>query len=609
MNKATITKILNKNCWTGAELGKLLFTVMADLYQQNLDGVENPTPLVSFDQLRSMVKTIEIPAEGRIFNGYNDIYSWLCVVNPFANSQEQQFNLRYRTLANYLHTAIMAEDAYNYVSKLPVIMTREQLKQTKAERIQDFLYPEGTPRIEYVVMLMLWGIKYYALQLEEDPDAQNPLTEIKKLYQKQKVTSPIVLKGYNEAVDNGYYTLPDGRRSDQMSKEEWQKTISPALYEAIKYSEEHNGEISPERQEIINRRYRRELQFKFDGLPEGASHALALAEDEDADITTKTEWHYYAEAPEVLCKWEILEDSSITASIYHYLAFPQEDTQKAIEELEDFTTEFKEAVDAVLADMDKLGLYRCVDFPEQVQKPLIDSFTALDFADLFMCNVKAEDLYKLNVYGYKSLAESPAIIFENNNRALNNGVAILEESYTPDYKLRNYKEPVITSSFTNQTLEGFFTDSPDYATNINIVESSRKILIDSYYYLKAYNVLLDLLGDYYGIKEIETFKNPEIENLEAKIDAYNTLIPVLYSEIKDQMYTDKALQIKKLETLKDNFSQIHYKKMEISTEALEKVKAELKDFKAFSKDPDKISGKTDWLTKFLCAVPPEYYKY
>ena len=54
-----------------------------------------------------------------------------------------------------------------------------------------------------------------------------------------------------------------------------------------------------------------------------------------------------------------------------------------------------------------------------------------------------------------------------------------------------------------------------------------------------------------------------IEELSDRIDAFNALVPVLYRRIKDTDYSDKELQAKKLQVLKDYFQPVEYKALAI----------------------------------------------
>lgn len=206
--------------------------------------------------------------------------------------------------------------------------------------------------------------------------------------------------------------------------------------------------------------------------------------------------------------------------------------------------------------------------------------------------ILAEDIYKY-------VEQLPAIMTQKqydqvkgnmemlniNTRAFLNGIAVIQPSNTATRNKNidqngNYIEPKIQSSIKNFSLEAFFTESKDHANNIEIVETSRKTFLNSYYFVISYNYVLKRIAAIYGVKELEAFKM-NIEELSARIDAFNALVPVLYEQIKTSKYGDKELQAKKLQVLKDFFRPVEYASLCVSNERKRQLEDLLKDFKAF----------------------------
>ena len=172
-----------------------------------------------------------------------------------------------------------------------------------------------------------------------------------------------------------------------------------------------------------------------------------------------------------------------------------------------------------------------------------------------------------------------------NTRAFLNGIAVIQPSNTATRNKNidqngNYIEPKIQSSIKNFSLEAFFTESKDHANNIEIVETSRKTFLDSYYFVISYNHVLNRIAAIYGVKELEAFKM-NIEELSARIDDFNALVPVLYEQIKTSKYGSKELCAKKLQVLKDFFRPVEYASLCVSNERKRQLEDLLKDFKAF----------------------------
>jgi hypothetical protein len=159
-----------------------------------------------------------------------------------------------------------------------------------------------------------------------------------------------------------------------------------------------------------------------------------------------------------------------------------------------------------------------------------------------------------------------------------------------------YVEPEIKTALQPFTLEGFFMEAEDYADNIEIAETSRQSLIESYYHVQGYNASLDMIAAYYDVPELTVFKM-NIAVLEDQIDAFNSLVPILYRKIKDTDYTDGELKAKKLQVLKDFFQPVDYKALTIPEENREAAELLLEEFKAFQPE------NSDRFNTLLCVLP------
>ena len=168
--------------------------------------------------------------------------------------------------------------------------------------------------------------------------------------------------------------------------------------------------------------------------------------------------------------------------------------------MEDFKKEFSELVTAMLSDMDKRYFKG-----EKVQT------SKLPVKEWGSTNISWRRLYELDFYGERAKAESDTSIFNANKRALFNGVAIVRPSDLLNKSRRIdeqgfYIEPEIQSSLENFSLEAFFTEAEDYATNIEVMETSRETFLDSYYFIIGYNYTIDRIAAVYDVPELEVFK-------------------------------------------------------------------------------------------------------
>ena len=148
-----------------------------------------------------------------------------------------------------------------------------------------------------------------------------------------------------------------------------------------------------------------------------------------------------------------------------------------------------------------------------------------------------------------------------------------------------YIAPKIRTSFIRHSLQAFFTEAEDFADTIDEVLEGREALLDSYYFIKGYNLAIDLIASSFDIPEIEVFKM-NIRGIEEKIDAFNELVPSLYAQIYDTDYEDAELKQRKLQVLKDFFTPVDYKSLTIPEENIEAAKALFTDFKGFRGDTD-----------------------
>lgn len=599
---ADIKRLLKKKGWTGRELGILELSNMAIMFRQALEGKE-PQPIVEQARFREMINGITDRQQGQIYNGYISIHEWLSIRYNIAQTQLQQAQLQCRTLAAYVTDAIFAEDVYHYIEQLPAIMTEKQYRDAREAGLKKWLYDEdGTERGDSLAALIERGISFYTKQLQTNPAKPNPLKAIRKKYIAEPVKSKLILEGYNEVMGEGYYTIEDGsgRRSDTMTAEEWQEAITtPAMKQALKTTDGSGTEYT---QQIATRRLLERAKVIFEGGTEADADEAQQKKDYERGLATPVKWHYYEEAPADLTKWDIVEAGLMC---FYGGLFCGMDVSEGeyLAELEDFLTEFRELADAIIADIEKLyltGKDPLQPLSAEGREPLKD-IASLPLQDWSSTVFSWGDLYKLDVYGFKKDAEADTTIFDGNKRAILNGIAILRASDLLDRSPRinesgYYVEPDIMHTLSNFTLEAFFPEAEDYADNLEIVETARQTLIESYYHLKGYNYALEIIASFYDVPEIAIFQM-NTSGIEDKIRAFNGLVPILYKKILDTDYEDKELKERKLQVLKDLFQPIDYEALTIPEEKKEAAQQLLVDFKAFQpENANRFDG-------MLCTLP------
>lgn len=593
MARRDITRLLNKKGWTGRELGIIEITNMCVLFRQSLEGKE-PKPLVEQAELRRMLSTITDRQQGMTYNGYIAIHEWLSVKYNIAQTNYQQAQLQYRTLEGYIERATLAEDAYKYMEQLPEIMTQKQYDEFRAERIEAYFKDEdGEERYSNVFNLVERAITYYLHLLQREPKKPNPLKAIRKKYIAQPVKSELIRSRWNEVAGEGYYTIEDGsgRRSDTMTAEEWQDAITtPAMRKALQEMRATDGRGTEYTSRIATQRLLDRSKVIYNGGTEEDADKLQHKKDYEAGLATPVKWHYYEEAPADLTKWDVIEQEFL-------LEFYPTDLDGSGDEysdsnftrsMEDFATEFSELVKAMLSDIDKRFSLGLSDLPLEEWLSTCYSW---------------RQLYEADFYSMREETEEDSQIFAEKPRAIFNGIAILRPSDTIGRSLRinesgDYEEPRLKQSLSNFTLEAFFPDAEEYAENLEIVENARETLVESYYFVKGYNLALELIAKHFDIPDFTVFQL-DISALEEQIAAYNDLVPFLYRRIKDTRYQDAELQAKKLQVLKDLFQELDYKAIQIPEKNIEQAVALFKDFKAFR-------GETgEEFYRLLFTLPPE----
>lgn len=557
-----IKTLLNKKGWTGRELGIIELTNMCVLFKQSLSGVADPKPLVEQGQFQKMLNSITDSYHGKIYNGYISIHEWLKLHYNIRMAHEQQAQLRFRDLSSIITEVMMAEDVYRFEAQLPVIMTQKQYNDEKAKGRKQWLQgDDGDPgRGDSLHAMVCRAVDYYAEQLIKEPSKPNPLKPIRKKYVAEAITSPLIRARYNEAKDNGYWLLEDGtgRRSDQMTDEEWQAAITiPKMTEA---------------------RMRDRASFMYSGMTTSEAEDAQKKKDLEDGLGSLTTWHIYEEFPEDLSKWDVITDLFTVWRIYsEAFEIMNPDPEKYMEDLKDFYAEFREIILLMLKDIDEKwygGKAGLVDLPLEQWDTVCFDWT---------------EIYERDLYGFQAETDRTELLFDKNQKAIFNGIAILQEG---EFNTRHidergyYQQPDISHSSFSESLESFFPESERFAYNLESVESSRESLLDSYYYLKAFNIAIDMIAERFDVPEVEVFKT-DLGRIEAQIEAINELVPLLYMMIQNTMcYYDEQIKKKKLQVLRDIFTPIDWRSIEIPAEDIAQAESLMEGFRAFEKDTD-----------------------
>lgn len=574
-----INRLLKKKGWTGEETGKALIYSLVNDYKQILAGSTDPKPLFPSERIREMLHGFRASASDiEAYNRYIELQNWIKQYQAVANAYFQRFQSSINEFIAVVRAAETAESEYRYIERLPRIMTQKQYDALKAKRIEETLDPDGdgTDAIgDSLLYLIFRAVDYYALQLEREPKKANPLKAVKKRYQKQPETNPAIIAVWNKAQSEGYLQLPDGTRSDEVSKEEWQERLL---------------HFSPDMQ-----RLQAEAEEGLTGLPGSLSYerltkearAAHMGEEPPEKGKSAATWHTYERAPEGLTKWDIIE-AHASGEIFFSEYYPSTESDTAtpedyIADATAFKKEFPELVDAILKALDAMGY----TYGEE-GRPL----SAIPVEEWETTVISWRELYNASFPGFREWVEADTNIFNGDKRALMNGIAILRasdllkgvqgrRSLAIDEE-GNYIEPDGSTAYSDLFgLEKYTPANPESGDSINDIEENRKALEESLHWLIGYDTALQLIAEEIGIADFTIF-SVDIERCLTRTEAVNNLFDMLYQDIAAIDYADKEKKAAKLEALRDVFYPLKTDELAISDGRRKQAAKMLEGLEAFS---------------------------
>ena len=535
----SIKSLLSKKGWTGEEVGKaLIASLLNDIRYQGQEH-ELLFTQADFDKMESSLST---DRDYLAYGVYRDIYS--SIVDTYNRGQGlyQQFYNGYYRYVMHLQGAMKADNALKQAEYYPLIMTEEQYHKAERETVE-----EKKRFGESFYSLVFTLLEYFLNALDNGEKVPADIAKAIEATKKEPAKGHALYSRYNELMGEGYYTLEDGRRSDEMTSEEWQAALTtPKMAKALEQMRATDGSGTEYTLAIAMQRLTDRARIIFNGGTDEEADEAQHKADYERGLAVPAEWHYYEDPPADLTKWDIIEQE-LLLELYPADIDGSGDAYSESNftaSMEDFKAEFAELVKAMLADIDKKH------FSGSEVK-----LSALPVEKWLTTLYSWRSLYEADFYGEKEAAEGDAQLFNGNKRALFNGIAILRPS---DIISKSrcidergyYIEPDIHPAISSHSLEAFFTESEDYAKNIATVENARSGLLANYYYLQGYNKQIDLIIALTDVPELEVFKQ-DLRGLEEKIEALNNLVPFLYKQIRDTDYRDKGLQARKMEELKD----------------------------------------------------------
>lgn len=578
---ANINRLLSKKGWTGEEVGKaLIASLLNDIKNQGREY----EPLFSQEDFSRMEDSLKTERDFTAYGVYRDIYGSIVDHYNKANALHQQFYNGYYRYMMYLSQAMNADQALKTAEQYPLIMTAEQYKQAEREARES---------------LKAMGVEYYTLLFNLLEDFLNALdagktkavpAQIRKAIaatKKEPASGHEIYSSYNELMNEGYYTLPDGRRSDEMTRDEWQQALTDLYLKTHKLTldgqpataeqtlEHYNQERlkmlwklffkgvgainqvladAGEEEAQADPEQEAELMAEFERVIDGearASSPLISGLYKALEYETPTKWHIYPEPPADLTAYDLL-DIIIDSSRYGTT-----DEKKHLKT-------FKKEYPALFTALDEY-IRECIPKaqglkPTQLYKPFT---TCGELAELGIGKYKetievgdAEILYYLQAKGLK---------FADRIRGSLRGIAVIQHphSYQIDEN-GNYIEG-------KNPLEhiGSLDDlAGDKALDLYALRDD--LFIPALSYIYAYNALVDILGAVYDIEGIEAAKLSSAQ-FESQIEGFNDLLYMFYFDV----YGDKEEKARKRKLIKELFAPLDIESIKPTADAIETVTEKL----------------------------------
>ena len=600
-NKYQLDKLLKKKGWTGKEVGQLLIASMLNDIKQLGQGEK--TPLFSQADFEKMESSLNSDFDYLSYGVYRELYS--SIIDSFNRGQGlcQQFYNGFSRLYLMLREVQIADNLQKAYDDTPLIMTESQYKRLEAEAVQTL---KGNKESYYSLL-------FYILEksLDAGDEAPEPIRtaiEATKEIPAEKITFS---RSYNEQMGLGYYSLPDGRRSDQMTSEEWQKALEEEILRTHKLT--INGEPASTEETIreynIDRLIKSyELFFKgakairefvlertgkeLDGTDEEIEEALdgiidyvgkarynpnAEKIEEALGFSTPAEWHTYEELPEGLTAYDLLHLIAESSS------YEETDEKK---HLKAFKTEYKELYTALNAYIEENVPKARGLKPNQLYKDIVSWGELADAGIIgYSSLIQPDDREIVQIW---TEGEDTTENKSKRLRAGRRGIAILRNpaSYQTDengdYIEKKSPLPFFLSLYT---LEG----DGDKIAEINSYIDN--LIYPALSYLYAFNSLMGIIGKVYDLPELEEVARFDTRIFESHMSGYNGMLYLFYHNV----YGNEEEKQRKRAIIKEIFRPLEADTLKPSQEAIEEVTAELTKL-GFSSDARK---KLKYLDAFI----------
>lgn len=591
----TVKQLLRKRKFTGQEVGQAYLITLAAQKKAQRAGVEFKPPFTRAD-LDRMEDSITTNEQYLPFKCYTTLYRSLVNTSNMTEANIQQFYNGYYRLVYTLKDCMQADNVLKTIEDYPLIMTQGQL-----DRIIKELTEERRSFNTSFYSIVSEYVKAAAVEPEQAPKRIRELVEATKA---EICTNERILKAYREEFGEGYYTLPDGTRSDSMSLEEWQQLLQDRFLATYSYII-NNKEAKPEetikfhntqkllkvyelfyadneelaaacKEKVIKWQSKdftmadlkaaleEEIElkgsYKINKAAERAMHILT------EEIEDGLEWHYI-EPKETLSKYDVLTEFDLFAK------YTGDDTEDDIEEklryeqlVEDYPALFTAAIKKVKKLLPRAAKLKEADYLQPIFTYGEVADSGLTMYDFFLKNFTDHDIIE-----YYTREEDTVEAMQKRRRIMFSRLAIIkEDSFTKRSidESGNYIKSTLNPYCLLESIDSI-TDDEDRLEEV--------ILFKEYFvepalkFVYAYNELLDILAAVYDAESIKELK-ADPAYIETQIASFNNLLYMFYGSLCGTA-EEKA---RKRKLIKQTFAPIKTDALKPTAKSVEKVTVKIK---------------------------------
>lgn len=601
----SIQSLLSKTSWTGQEVGKaLLMNLKHDIEQK---GNLNQKPLFSQEEFNRMVDSLDDDYQYTEYKVLESIYSSILDSFNYNEAMRQQFYNGYYRYFLAIREAQRAEGFFTTIEQFPLILTQGQYNRLAKETE---VYNRGLSESYHslffnTVDAFIDAVKNNKRNLLPD-EAKAAIIATKN----QKVTNKRILANWAKDMEAGYYILPDGRRSDAMTSEEWQEALTDFfieihhLYKNDKLKDKHES-ISYFNQERlliackllfkgedairavykektgqdIPEEYIGKLEIKLEHIIDKQVQLSHVDPKLGQLIATlfynngkqSLQWHYYTNPPTNLTKYDVLISmlDRYKGTYSNKTSDKGNKSKQDISKQEQFKEFKKDYPD--LAEAVKIYLEKAVPSTKglkanQLYEDLITHGQLADIGYLSYKNlIKVTDLDIIRqiIKTQGNTTES----FNKLARGLFHGIAVIKKARHSDTeKDGNYIDP-ITNKFNPELLQGidYLANHPEEA---EYIQANLDILaLPALRYMYAYNAFIEIVSTAYDIKFM-TIAKYDLTRQENQIEICNKMLYKLYKGV----YGNKEDKKCKRDFLRAYFQPIEIDDLKPTKESIDALK-------------------------------------